>query len=446
MRTPIARENASYKRLEPLLAVFLVFLKLHVLFHTWGQGQGFDVAAWLDLLQKTRWFEALVPPRRLFNSYHPPLSYLLGRLIHTIVPGTVETSQVLSTAALIGAFFALRSAIRRMGWLSTLPGICLLYGSMSVPLVVWLAVETSYDGLVLFWFLLAFALSVSVFWLETPTKWWQRARVLYLLTFLGVTLAAAMLTKFNGLIAFTLPFLIIFFRRGLRALFREFSAPVTALIIAAVIAGPFYYQRYYKTEGRWIPISIEWQMPSELATLRAARDAHPWKSLAHILRYPEEKIVGTQDPVADSFLHIEWLHLWKRDSYLGKQSDLSLAVSDIYVVAFPFLVSAGAVLFFVRRRHIPQAWRQLGWILLTVAGLFCAGGLLFAWKYPIWEWRVIKAKYNTPVVLWLIYATAIVTSERWLMVRQTAVSRFARRAALCTVVVFMFANHLIPVY
>ena len=145
-----------------------------------------------------------------------------------------------------------------MGWLYTLPGFWLLYGGMSIPLFVWLAIETCYDGLVLTWFMCSFAVAIAMFWQQCPRRWWRNTRFCAGLTLLGIAYACGLMTKFNTLMAFGVPFLIIFFRRGALAVIREAPAPITAALIAVIIVGPFYHHHFYEAEGAWMPISMNW--------------------------------------------------------------------------------------------------------------------------------------------------------------------------------------------
>ncbi len=220
-----------YRRIEPALGMLLITFKLFVLRGTWGRAQGFDAPHWLAVLRATHWFEPLPPPRALIASYHPPLSYLMGRLVLWVVPSEVGASQLLSTLCILGAFLSLRWSLRHIGCLCTLPGLILLYGGFSIPLLVWLAIETGYDGPVFFWFMLALAQSIRLFWQPAPSNWWRDAKYCFAVALLGLTLAAGMLTKFNSLIAFGLPFLIMFVRRGIKTSHRDIAPSVLAIIV-----------------------------------------------------------------------------------------------------------------------------------------------------------------------------------------------------------------------
>ena len=191
-----------------------MLLKLNVLLMAWGNIQGFDGGPWIDMFRATHWFEPLPDPRSLFGAYHPPLSYLVCRVIYAAYPHEVEASQILSTLAGIGATFALRDTLRTLGILWPLPGLAMLYVTASLPLLVWLSIETSYDALVFMWFTVALALSVRLFWAPAPPAWWKKTGYVARVALFGFALAAGLFTKFNALFALLLPFLVIFARRG----------------------------------------------------------------------------------------------------------------------------------------------------------------------------------------------------------------------------------------
>ena len=442
--TQVARYR--YKRVEALLCLSLVFLKLNVLYRQWGKPTGYDWFNWLPVLHYTRWFETLPSTRSVGISYHPPLAYLLARLIHYAYPHEVEASQILSTLATLAAFFALRAWIRRVGWLYTLPGFWLLYGGMSIPLLVYLAVETSYDALVVTWFTMILAASMALFWNGTRPRWWTDFKFSAGLTGLGILFACAMMTKVNGLFSFALPFIIILVRRGQRGLRREFRAPLVAAAIGLTIIGPFYYHHYYKTEGHWIVMDVEWLRKQDLDIQRARRDRAPVYFVRRMLMWPIYKNPDPQTADWQSFPHLVWTETWIKDSWLGKQPEPSLSVSVGYAKTFAWILPAGTAFFLLRRRRIPRDWRDVGWVLLSVAVMFSLALLYFGYKYPLWDWRVFKAKYLSPAIFWIPYATGVLFSEKWFRNPKCRVFRWMEQASFLTLVAFMFVNHLLPVY
>jgi hypothetical protein len=435
-----------WKRIESLLCMSLVALKFGVLGRQWSNVTGYDWFSWLPIMHWTHWFENLPSTRSFASSYHPPLSFLIARLIYVVYPHEVEVSQVLSTAAMLGAFFVMRAWLKRLGWLFTMPGLWLLYGGMSIPLFVWLGVETSYDALVLTLFMMALAMSTALFWKPSNPRWWTNLGFSTRLTGLGIILACGMLTKVNTLISFSLPYLIIFVRRGLRGLRREFIAPLVAAAIAIVIIAPLYHHHFYKTEGTWIAICMEWERPHDLLIQRAKRDRAPAQFIAHMLHWPRIKNPDPQTADFESFPSLIWTETWIKDSWLGKQTEPSLSISVRYAQIFRWILAAGTGYFLLRFRRISKAWSDVGWILLVVTLLFSIAQLYFGWKYPLWDYRVFKAKYMSPGIFWIAYATGIFFSDRWFRNPKCRALKWLEEASFVALVAFMFANHLFPVY
>jgi len=435
-----------YRQVEGILAITIVFLKLRVLFATWGKPQGFDCPSWLEMFRLVRWFEPLPPPLTGGGNYHPPLSHLIGRLIYAVYPHEVEASQVASTLALLIAFFAMRALLLRIGVLYTVSGFWILYGGFSLPLFVFLAVETTYDSWVLAWFMLVFLCSVVSFWIVAPKTWWKSPRYSVGLLLLGSTLALGMLNKYSGLIAFSLPFLTIFSRRGLRAVFREISAPLFAITIGVMLASPLYYQRYYKAEGHWMPTAMDFQLTDRLVYERAKRDAAPVDFVAKMLRVPLAPREDEHTPVMDSFVDLTWFHTWKKDSWLGEQPPLSMAISQVYSKAFAWLSLSGAAYFCIRHRQILARFRHFGLILVAVACLYSASALCFAWKYPVWDWRVFKTKYMSAAALCIVYLASVPFQDGCFYRRHSIFVRAIEETAFFSLLAFMFINHLVPVY
>jgi hypothetical protein len=427
-----------------------VLLKLEVLYRSLGHLEGFDAQPWVDVFRATHWFRALPGPKTLFLAYHPPLSFLVCRAIFAVYPHEVEASQILSTLAMIGATFALRDALRTTGVLWTLPGLVMLYVTASLPLVVWMAIETSDDAFVFMWFVVALALSARLFWTTLPAAWWKEPRRLVAIASLGAVFAGGLYTKFNALFALPLPFLVIVTRRGLRALLREGGAALVAVALAVTLAAPFYVDRYYLPLHTLFPSNMDWLKAKDLKVAIARRDAHRWRFWAHLLRVPTESVTGASSPVRDSFFHCLWLHLWKRDQIaLGTDrlpGAASVAVSNFYVRIFPAFLAVSAGLLALARRSLPAAWRAWGVIAVVVSVIYCAGLLDYGWKYPVFDWTPIKAKYVAPAVLWIGSCAALPFVNRSTTPVSPRLRRVGTAGGLLAVAGFMFVNHLLPVY
>ncbi len=433
------------KRLEQALTACLILLKLSVLHGTFGRMQGFDCTPWMDVFHVTDWFKPLPNPRAMFGSYHPPLSYLLARWIYRVYPHDVECSQILSTIAAIGTVLSIRSVLRTMGVLWTIPGLTMLYCSTSIPLIVWMGIETSYDALVFMWFVLAMAISAKVFW-DAGFSWRRPAHVAGVVC-LGLVLAAGLLTKFNALLAFELPILVLLARRGRRLRRGELGAALVAMTLGVALVAPFYYVHYYKLVGQVFPQAMEWRRTDDLKAAIAARDADRWRFVLHMIRIPTQRFVGSQEPARDSFFSCVWLHTWKKDRYLGDEAHFALHVGDFYARAALLMVLVGTSSFLFRASKLPEGWRHLGVVLLVVAVSFCVTLLYFGWKYPLWDWTVFKAKYITPATLWISYCVAV--TGMTLLPRSGRAPRLNRlktRLGVLLLMVVVFIDHIVPVY
>jgi hypothetical protein len=452
----ISRERGELRAVERVLTACLVVLKLNVLRLAWGHIQGFDAYPWLEVFRETHWFAPVLAAASTFGSYHPPLSYLLCRLIYDVYPHELEATQIMSTLAMLGAIFAFRSTLKTVGILWTIPGLMLLYLTASIPVVVWLATETSYDPLVFMWVMLALALSVALFWKPAPASRTRSRRLRYVagIVCLGLVLAAGLLTKFNTIVAFVLPFLVIAVRRGGRLRGGEIGAALVSATIGLTLVAPLYYERYYMPLHHVFPQPMEWLRAGDLAAGLARRNADPWGSWRHMLRVPAEPLIGTQEPVTDSFIHSIWLQIWKRDIVLGQEPPLALAVSDVYLRAFGVVVGASTLWFLVLHRRLPGPWRDLGYVLFAMSAVYCLLLIDFGWQYPVWDWRVFKAKYITPAMPWIAYAAVLPFVRRPSSPGARAQTRpiVADAVALVVIVLcllpvlFMVVNHLLPVY
>jgi hypothetical protein len=225
---------------------------------------------------------------------------------------------------------------------------------------------------------------------------------------------------------------------------RELGAAFGAVAIAAVLVAPLYYTRYYKPLGEVFPQAMEWRRSDDLRLVLKLRDSNRWAFFLHMVRLPAEPITGTQEPVRDSFIHSIWLQTWKRDTVLGEEGRLALTVSDFYVRAGGLIAFGATLLFSFRRQRLPAAWRDLGRVLLVVSVAFCVALLWFGWKYPLWDWRVFKAKYITPAILWVPYCVAIVVVS--VAARAPWWNRLGAPAGVFVLLIFMFTNHVLPVY
>ena len=78
--------------------------------------------------------------------------------------------------------------------------------------------------------------------------------------------------------------------------------------------------------------------------------------------------------------------------------------------------------------------------------MYCSSAILFGYKYPLWDWRIFKAKYMSPSLFWIVYATGIVFADAWWQRQQANWRYWSEEMAFFALISFAFVNHLLPVY
>ncbi len=434
--------------------LFVLFLSLQIglLYIRWGVIQGFDAGAYLEVFAHIHFFQSLPGVREFFYSYHPPLTHLLQRIIFSLYPNREISSQILSFLAVTGGIIFFRAALKYCGILWSIPGICLLYIAGSLPVYIFLATASSHDPLVFFWSMFTFAMSVRLFWdvsaprknMELERTNWKEAFYAILLLF-GII--CGLLTKFTGLLNVAIPFIIIAVRQPRKKILKKGLSALLLCLSALVLVWPFYYQRYFTSEGKYFPTPMEWIMTGTLKARWAERDADPVGFTLRMLRWPGKPFFGMGTPVVqDSYLHSFWMHLWKRDAWLGPQTQFSSLLSDVYIGFFFVLFVTGTFLFFTLHSRRPKIWNHLGWVLLCIGLLFHGVMVTYAYMYPVWEWRVFKANFIAFSLLWIPYCSAIVLYHVLDAARSAQLRSVLGWVALFAVAEFMVFNHLLPVY
>ena len=207
------------------------------------------------------------------------------------------------------------------------------------------------------------------------------------------------------------------------------------------MAAPFYYVHYYQSEGNWMPVGMEWQQPENLARARSLIKNKPFSYVMNSIRIPP-RLFQRDYPVQNSLWHRLWFDAWKGDAVWGPQTKFSEAVSTFYAMAFLPVFLFGMFLFLWKRSRENNAISDFGWLLFLQSSLLCAGLLTFAYRYPLFDWGVFKAKYAPLVLLFAVYCISIVIHS----VTKRILKRELSTALLIGLLVFMSINHLLPVY
>jgi hypothetical protein len=430
---------------ERLLFVLFLLLQLHLLWSHWGLVQGFDAWGYLEMFREVQWFRPLPNIRDFFYGYHPPLAYNLQSMLSVFFPDAIKSSQVLSFLSVTGGMVFLRGSLKHIGILSSVAGMCLLYLTSSLPLFIYLTTETGNSALAFFWTMLTLHLSVRLFWKRVMIRkfHWREGIFLILLT---LTLAASLLTKFTGLLNVALPFLVIAIRQRGWEMGKKSALAAAMCIFSLMSVGPFYYFRYYRTEGEFFPNTMKWARAADVQYGHAIHDEDPFLFFAHALRFPEQTVRTSSTPLRDSLIDSVWFQTWKREVHLGAPSALSSFFSAVYSEMFAVVLVLGSVAFFLFRPIRPSEFFDVGCLLIGVTLLNSVALLAFGYQYPVWDWAPFKAKHIAPALLWIPYCGGLVASVLLRCPRTKRIQSAFQNALISFVVLFMMFNHLVPVY
>src|SRR3989344_2223724 len=426
--------------LEQLCCLTVIVLKVQVFMLKKGRMIGFDALSFVQTVQYIIDSHGELPSIFLNQSWMPPpLSFLLTAAMASPLQNIVIASQIVSSLSMIIVFLALRSLLKHIGLLWSVPGFVLLYLTSALPIVIFLSMETTYDSLVFAWAMLALLASVQLFW-NPPQQQKNFLRFSYT-AFLVLSIVGGLQTKSSGLLFVTIPFCVLFARRNRRNLYRDFRAATFLSVVSLVLVLPLYYQRYYRETGSFFPHNMEWRIQGELAEKRTERDAHPFITLWNILRVPALAFQWDRArPEYSSFPDTVWYETWKRDTYYalaGPVSPFAREVSNFYIFFFSIPLLFGSALFFFRS-DTDSPFQELGLLLFLVASLFALACIAFGYHFPVWGSAVFKTKYASPVVLWFTFCAAYCV--QWLLTQPHNSLRIHRRiqyAAISLTIVFV---------
>ncbi|OGJ73081.1 hypothetical protein A2454_00060 [Candidatus Peribacteria bacterium RIFOXYC2_FULL_55_14] len=418
------------------------FLALHfaLLFMHWGEITGHDAEAFLGTVHRMNIFGSLPDFRMNLTDYHPPLSFLLAKAFSVFTGNPVTGTQLLSSLSFLGAFLLLRSSLKRVDTLYTTPGIIFLYTSLSLPAFIYLARAITYDSFQFFLTILTLYLSIRFFWQQSAGP--QRRSVwLGRIFVLSAVLTAGLLTKYSCLLNFFLPFFVLLIRMQTSSSREYFLSCIIACSLALLAVVPFYYIRYYQTEGSLMPVGMEWQRPEDLAQMRFLRDTQRVTFLLHMLRVPSRPF-WKEAPVQDSLWHRLWFDTWKGDPLWGPQTKISDLLSTFYATTALPLFFLGIMFFLWKWGRTYTDFSDFGWLLLLQSTLSCIALLAFAYQYPLFDWGIFKAEYVPIVPLFLMYCVVVAIHSTTQHIPRDRYST----AILAALLAFMSVNHLLPVY
>lgn len=435
---PVA--TASLRTNEQIL--LWAFLALHfvLLLMHWGEITGHDAWEFLGTLNRMSMLGWLPDFRTNLTDYHPPLSFLLARALSVFTGSPVTGAQLLSSLSFLGAFLLLRSSLKRIEILYTMPGIIFLYTSLSLPVFIYLARAITYDSFQFLLITLTFYLSIRFFW-QNPIGSQSRKTWLGRTFLLTAVLTAGLFTKYSCLLNFFIPFFVLLIRLRAAPFKTGFMSCCIACSLALLVALPFYYVRYYQTEGSLMPVGMEWERPRDLARARHLRNKQPSLFALHMLRVPS-MLFGREAPVQDSLWHRLWFDTWKGDPVWGPQTKISNTLSTLYANFTLLLFFLGMMFFLWKKGTAYTSFSDLGWLLFLQSMLSGIALLSFAYQYPLFDWGVFKAEYVPIVPLFATYCITIAIHSA----SQCLSERKYSAVILVMLLAFMSMNHLLPVY
>ncbi len=425
------------------LAVFLLCSIWHFAMAL-GRMDGFDGTPYLDMYTKVTLGAPIPGVRALWESYNPPLAFWMADVLHRFATPVLASTKLFTMLCIVFTVLCLREALRILGVLWTVPGIAFLYTAAALPVYIFLSTEVGIDGAVLLWAAAILMMSLEIFYHPAEERS-KRHRVLDAVS-LTLMLAASVMTKFSGFIAFSIPWIVILAcRHPVQIRNRALIKAAISCIAALLLIGPFYYQHYYRSEGTFVPVSMEWFGGKQLLVLREQRDKNPVGFLVRILRIPERSVQSLSRPLQDSVWSQIWFQTWKRDGFLQWGSPVVALVSNIEARIF-FVVFYAGLFLFVFRYQKRDPWAIFGVILSGISCCYLLAIVKFGYDYPLLHWLVFKAKYVAPALLWIPFALALCTDTFLARLHSARIRNICTQALLFCVFLLLSVNYLLPVY
>jgi hypothetical protein len=439
------------RRWEQFLLLVLLASKVVSLVTRWDQVHGHDAMAQMEVTGLLRWGNLDLGLRQCFNCYQPPLGFLIPKVFSVLGFNATESAQLASfTASLVG-FFCLRAALARVGLLRRPAGVVFLYFTSGIPLQNYLTIAITLDAFMYAWACVTLYLSVRLYWPLAPgvagvtpppsgrTTWLLRAALV-------VVLASSVLVKYSGVTLFAIPFLVALVQPRPRR-FRGCASATLVAVVAVVVALPYFYGRYYRQTGEFLPMNHEWSYSREVKEVRAKRDADRvqffidlFSPTAHAQEHPnlnDQKVCR---------LHDTWRFYWVRARTIGWAGESAYKLSRFYIDFMPWVMLLGAWAFF-RRSLRPTPWSRWGWVMVMNGLVQLAAIIQHNYAYP-WAWGIpVKAFYISPSMWTLGLGAAGLVSARALAPHFLARRwRLGIQLIYVLVAVFCFTNYYMGIY
>ncbi|PIQ76685.1 hypothetical protein COU78_05330 [Candidatus Peregrinibacteria bacterium CG10_big_fil_rev_8_21_14_0_10_49_24] len=394
----------NIRQAELSLLISVLLMKCVLFYVRLGKIYGEDSSSFIKTMAKYRKTGILPDLKYSLTSYHPPGSFML---VKTVAESTgfsdVIATQIISFCSMLGAFFLLRALLKQIDVLYTPVGITFLYTIALLPILLNLSMASTYDSQVFFLGMLALYLSIDLFWNQDDFSL-RNTYTLFVCALLIGTLFIGLMTKFTGLLFCSFPFIVILVRWKKEVAAKQIATALLICAMAGVSAMPYYYVRYYKQTGDWIPSPMEWLTPKNFAAAKMERDKHKLKIILEFITIPTINFAGKNE-ITTSLMYDTWYDVWKNDA--RHKSTLLKLVPEILVHAtIPvFLFGLFSFLWHQRKRGPPLS--DFGWILTGCAAVFILANLYFGYQNPYFPWRVFKAKYSPLTIVWIAYIFAV---------------------------------------
>lgn len=429
--------------------MLILAAKAFLFFKTWGREIGFDIGPHVEMVSLFVNGHFLPDIVKYFYGYHPPFSFAIAALFEQMFHGVgititaVESIQFTSLAANLVMFFSLRSMLRQLKLLSSPLGIAFLGILAGLPINVFLSHAIAMDAVIMACAGLTFLFSMRLLWLPiTPGHTWDRILPL------GVILAAALFTKFSGLLLLAVPFLFAF-ASPLRGKFRtHMMHAVCAVVLGMVLVAPYYIFRYALPMGTLLPNNADITQPKEEAAARVVRDTD---RLGFVLGMFTPSGAPTGNPQFRDMEHARlvetWRDVWRQDLWLGKEETLPWLLSAWYLRWMPFLCLASATLMLFAFRRLPQLWKNLGVVFLGIFVIEILALMQYTFNFPWGGAVLMKGIYVAPATFFLAYI--LMGPVVLFTLLPKSVARLGRVGVFFTLILvgtFVLLNHLLPVY
>lgn len=437
-----------HARTEYLLLALVILLKPFLLYTQWGILQGFDASQYIITMRNFEFGETIPSIYKCFNCYHPPLSFLSANTINLTGIKEIPSSQLLSWISIGLAFLALRATLKHIGLLRTHIGVLFLYLTCALPVFIFLSTASTYESLSYLFSILTLYLGILLYW--NPEAGRLTNRRIFLLCLLLITLIGGLETKYTGVVNLGIPFIIVAIRYKGNMRLRCFSKLILLSLIAAIFVSPLYIGRNYTQSKELFPVNMNWRLKDELVVVRAERDSDIIGFMAHAFRIPKGFFSISDDSIKNSFVHTVWFQTWKIEGSQLRKFNLdshgASMISSLYYFLFILPFIAGSTLFVIRARKRNDALHDFGKVLLGIVCIFVLAQTSFFYKFPMWKYGIMKAKYIAPALLWIVFASAYCVHVALQLKCLQKFRPFITYGSLGLVLLYVVLNHVVPVY